>query len=77
MTKFNTQHQEALVWPFHATLRGGLSSAGIRGEPSLTMIQLSPVLDCGPRPEQVFKLSRGGLPDLISLMHIYLPLLIQ
>ena len=29
------------------------------------------------RPGQVFKLSRGGLPDIISLMQIYLPLLIQ
>ena len=29
------------------------------------------------RPGQVFKLSRGGLPDIISLMHICLPLLIQ
>ena len=26
-------------------------------------------------PGQVFKLSRGGLPDIISLMQIYLPLL--
>ena len=30
-----------------------------------------------PWPGQVFKLSRGGLPDIISLMQIYLPLLIQ
>ena len=29
------------------------------------------------RPGQVFKVSRGGLPDIISLMQIYLPLLIQ
>ena len=29
------------------------------------------------RPGQVFKLSRGGLPDIISLMQIYPPLLIQ
>ena len=29
------------------------------------------------RPGQVFKLSRGGLPDIISLMQIYLPSLIQ
>ena len=29
------------------------------------------------RPGQVFKLSRGGSPDIISLMQIYLPLLIQ
>ena len=28
-------------------------------------------------PGQVFKLSRGGSPDIISLMQIYLPLLIQ
>ena len=28
-------------------------------------------------PGQVFKLSRGGLPDIISLTQIYLPLLIQ
>ena len=26
---------------------------------------------------QVFKLSRGGLPEIISLMQLYLPLLIQ
>ena len=29
------------------------------------------------RPGQVFKLSRGGLPDKISLMQIDLPLLVQ
>ena len=31
----------------------------------------------GDRPGQVFKLSRGGLPDIISLLQIYVPLLIQ
>ena len=44
---------------------------------SLENIQKVQKVFCLLQPGQVFKLSWGGSPDIISLMQIYLPLLIQ